>query len=85
VAPHLHIEQVLYKPDIVQRGWAPLETIDFKMNGVEGMRLTDAMDRYVGGLDGRDEPMFQSGGGVGNSVSCRIHVGGLDDSNFCYH
>ena len=43
------------------------------MKGREGIRLTDAMDPYFGGLDDRDDLMF-AGDTVGTSVSCRNHV-----------
>lgn len=82
---HLRIvEQVPYTYDVAQTGWTPLEAIDFKVKGVKGMRLTDAMNLRFDGPDERDELMFQSGG-VGTSISCRIHVCGFDDSDFCYH
>ena len=72
-----------YKPDIVQKGWIPLPSVAFDVNGVEGIKLTDAMKPRFNGPDGRDELMFTDGH-VGNSVSCRIQVRGFYDSNFHY-
>jgi len=56
----------------------------FKVEGTEGMELTDALNLRFNGLDDRDEPMFGDGG-VGTSVSCRIHVRGFYNSNFHHH
>jgi len=69
------VEQVSYNYDVTQTGWTPLETIDFGVKGVKGMRLIDAVNLRFDGPDERDELMFQSG--VGTSVSCRIHVRGF--------
>jgi hypothetical protein len=82
VSPHLSIvNQVLYQCHTAQNGWTPLKTIDFSVEGVEGMNLADAKELHFNGLDGRDEPAFESGR-VGTSISCRIHVRGFYDSNF---
>lgn len=70
----LVVEQDQYKHDVT--GWTPLEAIDFKVKGVKGMRLIDAVNLRFNGPDERDEPMFQRGG-TGTSVSCRIHVRGF--------
>ena len=78
------IAQDPYKCENLQKGWTPLEPIDFTVNGKEGMRLADAMSRRFCGLDGRDDYMFGNGG-LGTSVSCRIHVRGFYDSHFHYH
>jgi hypothetical protein len=82
VSPHLSIvNQVLYECDTAQNGWIPLKTIDFSVEGMEGMNLAGAKERLFNGLDSRDEPAFESGR-VGTSVSCRNHVRGFYDSNF---
>ena len=75
------IEQVPYKSEILQKGWTALPSIYFKVKGMEGVKLTDAMGQSSGfsELDDRDDLMF-TGGGVGNSVSCRINVCGFRDS-----
>ena len=85
--PHLHmVEQAPYQLQVLQKGWTPLPSIHFKVKGMEGVKLTDAMCQSSGfsELDDRDDPMF-TGGGVGNSVSCRINVCGFRDSYFHYH
>lgn len=70
----LVVKQVQYEHEVT--GWIPLEAIDFKVKGVKGMRLVDAVNLRFNGPDERDELMFQSGG-TGTSVSCRIHVRGF--------
>ena len=67
--------QIQYRCGNTQGPWNQLPPIDFLVNGVEGIRLTDAMDTYFNGPDNRDDLMFTSES-VGNTVSCRIHVGG---------
>ena len=80
------VEQIPYKPENVQKGWTALPSIYFKVKGMGGVKLTDAMGQSSGfsDLDDRDDPMFTSGG-VGSSVSCRINVCGFHDSYFNYH
>ena len=58
-----------------QGPWTQLPSIDFSVNRIEGIRLTDAMNLYFDGPDNRDDLMFTSES-VKNTVSCRIHVGG---------
>lgn len=83
--PHLCIvEQVPYQCKAAQKVWTLLKTIDFRIKGVEGMKLTDAMGLHFDGLDGRDDDMFENEG-VGTSVSCRIHVRRFYDSNSYHH
>lgn len=85
IPPHLCIiEQVPYQCDVAQNGWTCLKTIYFKVEGVEGIKLTEAMKLRFSGLEGRDDPMFMNNR-VGTSVSCRISVRGFYDSNFHYH
>jgi len=82
--PHLHkVEQDPYESENLQKDWTPLPPIEFKVNGVEGMSLTDAMNRHFDGLDGRDDPMFTDES-IRNSVSCRIDVRGFCDNIFCH-
>ena len=66
------VPQVQYKPGNVQN-WAKLPDIVFKVGGVHGIRLTEAMDAYFAGPDDRDQLMFTNGN-FGSSVSCRITV-----------
>ena len=69
------VEQNPYKCGNEQRDWESLASIDFRVLGVEGIRLTDAMNLRFSDLDGRDDPMFEDET-IGNSVSCRIGVRG---------
>ena len=83
--PHLRkVEQISYKCGNVQKGWVTLPPISFKVGGVEGIKLTDAMNLRFNGPDDRDELMF-TGGSVGKSISCRIQVRGFNDDDFHYH
>ena len=78
--------QAPYRCETWQKGWTPLPSIHFKVKGMEGVKLTDAMGQSSGfsELDDRDDLMF-TGGGVGNSVSCRINVCGFRDSYLRYY
>lgn len=83
--PLLHmVEQVPYQCKSSQKGWTPLPSIDFKVKGVEGIKLTDAMNLCFDGPDDRDEKMFTDDR-VGNSVLCRIDVRGFSDNNSRCH
>ena len=83
--PRLRIvEQRPYQCKTSQKGCARLPSIYFKVEGLEGMKLTDAMNLLFNGPDDRDDLMFTNGG-VGNSVSCRIDVRGFHVSYFHYH
>ena len=84
--PHFHIvEQVPYRCGTLQNGWTALhESIEFKVKGLEGINLIDAMNERFDGPDGRDDNMFTDDR-IGNSISCRIEVRGFCDSDFCYH
>ena len=73
------VGQVLYRCKTQQKGWAPLPSIEFRVQGEEGMSLTDALNIRFDGPDGRDDLMFTHDN-IGNSVSCRIAVRG-----FCGH
>ncbi|KAF9778395.1 hypothetical protein BJ322DRAFT_496195 [Thelephora terrestris] len=55
--------------------WDKLPDIVFTVGGVDGMKLTQAMDAYFPGPDDRDLPMFTDGK-VGSSISCRINFEG---------
>ena len=61
--------------------WVKLPDIVFKVGGVDGIRLTEAMNIYFNGPDDRDELMFADGN-FGSSFSCRIRVCAPRDS-FC--
>ena len=74
------VEQILYNRDNPRGGWAPLHSIDFAVDGQEGIKLTDAMNLRFNGPDGRDHPMFTHES-IGNSVSCRMEVRGISDSD----
>ena len=67
--------QFQYRCANPQGPWTQLPSIDFSVNHIEGIRLTDAMNLYFDGPDNRDDLMFTSES-VKNTVSCRIHVGG---------
>jgi len=83
--PYLRrVEQVLYESESLQKNWTPLPPIEFKVKGVEGMNLVDAMNLRFDGPDDRDDPMFTDDS-IGNSVSCRIDVRGFCHSSFCRH
>ena len=60
-------------------GWTPRPPIDFKVEGMKGLKLTDAMDLCFGGLDGHDDPIFVYDD-VGDSITCRMDVRGFCDS-----
>jgi len=51
--------------------WQKLPDIVFKVGGVDGIRLTEAMNLYFNGPDDRDQLMFTDGK-FGSSFSCRI-------------
>ena len=80
--PDLHIaEQILYNRDNPRGGWVPkFHSIDFTVYGREGIKLTDAMNLCFDGPDGRYHPMFTHES-IGTSVSCRIEVRGISDSD----
>ena len=61
---------------MTQKDWVPFPPIDFVVKGNKGMKLTDAMNPRFDGPDGRDDLMFTQDG-IGNSVSCRLHVCGF--------
>ena len=67
------VPQVKYKCGNSQGDWNRLPDIHFRVKGMEGIKLTNAMSARFNGLDGRDDPMFTDVD-VGNSVSCRIAV-----------
>ena len=75
------VQQEVYVSKNPQKEWIRLPDIDFRVGGVEGIRLTDAKDTYFDGPDDRDDLVF-TGGDVGNSVSCRINVGVSHDIGF---
>lgn len=76
------MEQIEYSCKAAQKDWETLPSIDFKVQGKEGIRLTDAMNTRFGGLEDRDLPMFE-GEGTGNTVSCRLNVRGRYRVGFC--
>ena len=72
--PHLRgVEQVPYESENLQKDWTLLPPIEFKVEGVEGMNLADAMNLRFDGPDDRDDPMFTDES-IGNSVSYRIDI-----------
>ena len=75
------MEQVPYHCKTQQKGWTPLPSIDFRVQGRDGMNLTDALNVRFDGPDGRDDLMFTHDS-IGNSVSCRMEVRGFCDRTF---
>jgi len=74
--PDLYIaEQIPYNHENPRGGWAPFHSIDFTVDGQEGIKLSDAMNLRFNGPDGRDQPMFTHES-IGNSVSCRMEFAG---------
>ena len=74
---NLHVvEQVLYRYRAQQKGWEPQPSIEFRVQGTEGIKLTDALNIRFNGPDGRDDLMFTHDS-TGSSVSCRIAVRGF--------
>jgi hypothetical protein len=63
-----------------KQNWDKLPDIVFTVGGMDGIRLTQAMDAYFPGPDGRDLLMFTNGK-VGSSISCRINVCALCDGD----
>ena len=61
--------------------WTKLPDIVFRVGGVDGMKLTDAVNAYFNGPDGRDEFMFTNES-IGSSFSCRIIVCSPCDYDF---
>ena len=77
------VQQDVYVSKNPQKEWIRLPDIDFRVGGIDGIRLTDAKDTRFDGPDDRDDLVFTSGD-VGHSVSCRIAVGALHDIGFQY-
>ena len=82
------VEQTVYQPRSVQKGWQPLPSIGFTIleeeRKLEGISLEDALNQRYSHLDGRDDPMFKDES-IGNSVSCRMEVcGNFYDGFRCY-
>lgn len=78
------VQQIVYTSGNPQRDWIKLPDISFAVGGVEGIRLTDAMNPFFDGPDGRDGLMFTSGD-TGNSVSCRVIVRASRSDNLRYY
>ena len=74
------VEQTQYQCGYKQQSWEPLPSIDFMVEGMEGIRLTDATNLRFCHLYGRDDLMFQRT--AGNSISCRIEVRGHSKSTW---
>ena len=67
------MRQAVYECGSTQKNWTKLPDITFRVGGVDGIKLSDAMNPYFNGPDARDEPMFLNGN-IGISVSCRLTV-----------
>ena len=72
------VEQNTYQCTTRGQHWDPLPSINFKVQDMEGINLTDAMNLRFNGLDNCDDPVFTHDC-IGGSISCRISVCGLCD------
>ena len=77
-----------YSPFSLQEGsrvaMPQLPPIEFRMDGMPGIRLFDALSIPFNGLDDCDDLMFADGG-IGISFLCRIDVCGSYHGTFQYH
>jgi hypothetical protein len=54
-----------------QWDYQPLKPIAFSANGLEGIKISNALREDFSGLDGRDDLLLQ---GTGGFISCRLSV-----------
>ena len=78
------VRQVAYQSGSSRDLWSKLPNIDFRVRGLEGIRLTDALNVHSDELDQRDDLMFATSD-VGTAISCRILVCALYNSDFNCH
>ena len=70
---HHRVQLVPYQSGNSQNRWTRFPDIDVRVSGSAGIKLSDALNVYFDGPDGRDDLMFTNGA-IGNSVLCRLSV-----------